>query len=465
MIKTRDKFLKKWRPSHLLSKNSMSVRRFLLLKKTPKAQLYIGGRITKKILSYSSLVLGDKPYQINITLSPLCQFYFYFKKEYQELSKQKNHQRPLLFRQVFECLRPGDHLLIFLKKENIEHSLKYKRIENVDHVFLCSVCKGEKIHSPLKPEILKLWFRFKEHVSKALEARGLSPVHTPSLNPFSATEPHLEVFKTHHHPLATKDQKTKPLYLSTSPEVSLKRLLCRGWTDFYETKKCFRKNEYGPTHRTEFYLLEGYRAYANLNTLIEDLKFLFLFLLERVNKKKSKIKFLKYRMKDLFKKHLNFNLSPSSTSQHFKEKLHQMSIPFSEKNSTSDLFQLLFLNKIGPFLNKENPVIISDYPPFEKAYATIDSRGWAQRFELYWKGMELANAFFEVSEPKVQKNRFLEENALRKALNKPVLAYPKILISEMETGFPPCSGFALGLDRLFLALYDLEDIGQIRFFS
>ena len=453
MIKSRQDFLKHvlggWLPQ-----NALSLHRFFSGPKGKKTGTYIGGRLSNKVLQ-RSCVLGEKPWQVTVTFHKACTFTFAFREE--------GRQKTILLSQVFKWLKPGDHLLVFLETaQQARHLLKQREIKNVRHVGLAAVSRQRKLNSPLEPDIVNLWFLFLEDVKKGLKTRGLVPVETPTLNEISATEPHLDVFETHD--LFSGTGKTKTLYLSTSPEVSLKRLLCRGWTDFYEIKKCFRKNEYGRLHNAEFTLLEWYRAYTHLNTLMDDLEFLFLFLLRRM-KKRKKIRFLKYRMKDLFKKHLSFDLTPVSSSGDFKRKLKIMGVPFGREQGQSDLFHLLFLNGVEPFLNKEHPVVIQDYPPFEKAYSRIGSAGWAERFELYWKGKELANAFFEVSDPTEQKKRFLKESALRKKQGKAPVASPEILVSEMKNGFPPCSGIALGLDRLFLALYDLDDLKQIRLFS
>ncbi|MDE0518201.1 MAG: hypothetical protein OXH36_01395 [Bdellovibrionales bacterium] len=122
------------------------------------------------------------------------------------------------------------------------------------------------------------------------------------------------------------------------------------------------------------------------------------------------------------------------------------------------------MNKIEPHLDQKTPLIIYDYPPFQKAYARIGPQGWASRFELFWKGMELANAFDEVITKEEQNNRFEEDACKRLKWGKQTVPSAYRLLDDMQAGMPPCSGIALGLDRLFLAFKGLNSIDQIRLF-
>ena len=126
---------------------------------------------------------------------------------------------------------------------------------------------------------------------------------------------------------------------------------------------------------------------------------------------------------------------------------------------------MLFLNYIEPYLDKEVPLIIYDYPVFQKAYARIGKEGWALRFEFFWKDMELANAFDEVIESGEQLERFQNDNLKRKKCEKKEVPLAYSLLNDMEAGMPPSAGIALGLDRLFLAFKGLDDISKIRFFT
>ena len=307
-----------------------------------------------------------------------------------------------------------------------------------------------------KERIFSLWFAFLRDIRSILEKRGLKPVETPSLVKCPGTEPELDPFEI-------KGSGSKK-FLITSPEMHLKRLLCQGFTNIYEIKKCFRNNELGRFSSSEFYLLEWYRAYKPLSFLIEDLQEILQGLAKKI-KCAVPPPIQKVSMKELFKKHLNIHLKTTDSKKDFIKYVQAKNIPFSQTHSTSDLFHLLFLNGIEPHLDPSTPLIIDNYPPFQKAFAKINKAGWASRFEFFWKGFELANAFDEVTDPIEQKRRFAEHLKTRKKQNKTTVPEDKELLKDMKnSGMPPSAGIALGLERLFIAFYNLKNILMLPFF-
>ncbi|MCZ0931680.1 MAG: hypothetical protein OXJ52_00790, partial [Oligoflexia bacterium] len=309
---------------------------------------------------------------------------------------------------------------------------------------------------------------------------GLSYSSTPHLVECPGTEPHLKALKT----------SFKKTYLATSPEMHLKRLLCQDWTDFFEIKTCYREEAISPHHQVEFTLLEWYRAFYSSRELMKETYELLLFLQE-----KGFCKLFPYKVftvAELFKKYLDFSLTPESSKQDLadlveKHKLNDLSYSenrqaFTESSSHTneqhyigshsresgnlqrtsfeDIFFLLFLNQIEPKLPKKTPVFICNYPPQLRAFAQINQKGWADRFELYWRGLELANAFYEVIDPSEQEKIFQDHLKERKE----GLPLDFELLKDMKRAMPPVSGVALGLDRLFLALFNKKDLKQTRLF-
>ena len=314
-----------------------------------------------------------------------------------------------------------------------------------------------------KGELLQEWREFLKSVEDFFLKEGLAYCSTPHLVKCPGTEPHLQAVKT-----SFKDN-----YLATSPEMHLKRLLCQDWTDFFEIKTCYRKEAISPYHQVEFTLLEWYRAFYSSMDLLQEVYKLLLFL-----QKKSFCEVLPYKVftvAELFKKHFDFSLTPTSSKKDLIDLIEKYKLNFSSSSHSSahshkkenlqnasfeDLFFLLFLNKIEPNFPEKNPIFICDYPPQLRAFAQIKPTGWADRFELYWQGLELANAFYEVIEPLEQKKLFEEHLKQR----KDDLPLDKELLKDMEMAMPPVSGIALGLDRLFLAFLKKQDLRQIRLF-
>ena len=338
-----------------------------------------------------------------------------------------------------------------------------------------------------KGMILQAWRKFLKAVEDFCIKEGLAYSSTPHLVKCPGTEPHLKALKT----------SFKKTHLITSPEMHLKRLLCQDWTDFFEIKTCYREEAISPHHQVEFTLLEWYRAFYSSKELMRETYKLLLFLQE-----KDFCKVLPYKVftvAELFKKYLDFSLTPKSSKRDlmFLIEKHKLTSSLSSsalnfepsspshrvgpshkvshsresgnlqnsnqthiKDSFEDLFFLLFLNKIEPKLPKTTPVFICDYPPQLRAFAQINLKGWADRFELYWQGLELANAFYEVIDPLEQKKIFQDHLKHR----KDGLTLDKELLKDMKMAMPPVSGVALGLDRLFLAVCNKKDLKQIRLF-
>ena len=329
------------------------------------------------------------------------------------------------------------------------------------------------------------WNRFLSAVKNFLELRGAVPVETPSLVKSPGTEPHLLPFETQQ--IFPDGKKRMTCFLPTSPETALKKLLCLGWTDIFEIKKCFRNGELSLSHQPEFYMLEWYRAFFSLNDLMEETAALLKCL--------SRQSFFKGTFRpprattvaDLFEERLNFRLKPDSSVKELAQIAFQHQIPLSSSAETAlaaaarsadagakhgeggasaaagakhggerkagpsyeDLFHLLWLNKIEPFFESEQPLFVKNWPLRLRGFAKKTSEGWADRFELYWRGFELANAFYEVTDADEQEQI---ERAHLKQRQDAVPLDQELLDLMREKGLPPASGIAVGLNRLFAAL-------------
>ncbi len=367
---------------------------------------------------------------------------------------------------VFSFLLPGDHLLLYIQNPKQKKPALTQKVEikNIKKLVLLSVNK--------KPGGLTSDFSMTAHWEESLPAfldtvhrgmkdMGLKPVSTPSLTDNPGTE--LDMFETRLYSPG-KEKTSKKLFLITSPEINMKRMICQGYTDIYEITKCFRNSESSPIHHLEFYLLEWYRAYSGLNVLMEDLQYLLNFLSEKTRNRRFPT-LRRVSVRELFRRHIGMNLHPLSSKNDFALYLNKKNIPFKKSDSAEDLFHLLFLNEVEPNLDPKTPLIVYDYPPFQKAYARIGPKGWAFRFELFWKGMELANAFDEVTKAGEQEQRFKEERFNRQKKAKPPVPFSRDLLKDMRGGMPPSAGIALGLDRLFLAFKGLNDIKGIKLFN
>jgi len=169
-------------------------------------------------------------------------------------------------------------------------------------------------------------------------------------------------------------------------------------------------------------------------------------------------------MKDLFAQHLGVTITPESTHEEWLQIAKTAKIDVHASDSTSDLFHRLWLEKIESQWDSETLWVVSDFPPFQAAYARIKSDGWAERFEIYWRGLELCNAFHEVNDPVLQKQRMIQDLQIKKELGRETVELDEEFLRALESGMPPSSGIALGVDRLFMAINHVPTIQNLRLF-
>ncbi|MCB0413357.1 MAG: hypothetical protein KDD50_03430 [Bdellovibrionales bacterium] len=296
------------------------------------------------------------------------------------------------------------------------------------------------------------WSEFVSRMKEILSHLNLQEVYTPSLVCSPAMEATLDGFKV----IGQRNQETIH-YLPTSPEFHLKKMLSRGWTDIFEIRRCFRDENQTSIHRAEFFLAEWYRVFSDLDQIKEDLG----FVLRSLDLIPVENEIRELTIKELFKQTLEVDLLPQSSREDFYRIC--LSKGFSQGDiihfDQNELFTLLFCTFMEPLLSKEKgAVFVSKYPPFQSALAQLDVDGWVDRFELYYNGIELANAYNELLAPEEQLIRIQVENAKREKAGLEKHPIDEELQRSLQRGIPPSAGVALGLDRLFMAKYNLESI-------
>lgn len=289
--------------------------------------------------------------------------------------------------------------------------------------------------------------------------RKVLEVETPLLASAGVTDPHLVNFSTEMHlPGAEKGQK---LFLQTSPEYAMKRLLCGGSGSIYQICKAFRNEEQGHQHNPEFTMLEWYRVGFDHWQLMQEIQELLAPLLGVAD-------FQQLSYQKAFKRYLNFDplvdSDKSLASLCSKHGFENFATPETPRDTQ---LQLLFSHLIEPQIGQDRPCFIYDFPASQAALARIsnDDNRVAERFELYYKGVELANGFHELQSPDEQRQRFAQDNDLRKAMGQPQAQPDLKFLAALQQGLPACSGVALGLDRLLMLVLGCADIDQVLSFS
>ncbi len=274
--------------------------------------------------------------------------------------------------------------------------------------------------------------------------RGFTEVETPVRITAPALERHVDA------------EPCGKAFLRTSPELHMKRLLVRGWDRIFQIGPCFRKGEAGRIHLPEFTLLEWYRRRADYLDMLVDTKALLAFVGKRVVGSTR----LVWHGEPI-------ELLPVWDCLSVQELflLHAGWDPVTEYDD--DRFWMDWMEKVEPMLPRDRPVIVKDYPPQAAALARCRSGPpqVAERWELYLGGMELANAYSELTDPVEQRIRFEICARERAAAGAPVYPLDEAFLHALAQGLPPCGGVALGIDRLVMLLAGCTDIRQTRPFA
>ena len=252
---------------------------------------------------------------------------------------------------------------------------------------------------------------------------------------------------------------TQEGYLHTSPEYAMKRLLTAGVGDIYYLGHVFRKGEIGSRHNPEFTMAEWYRAGLSCDELIQETcEFLFLFFDPLPTRK------LSYR--DAFSTFVGIDYSRVSIQELQKAaQIHQIELPPESSSWSRDLFlHLLLSHVIEPHLGQGELTILTDYPPNEAALARVAQKNGetvAERFEIYYQGIELTNGYHELGDAQELRRRFHEENQIRQSLGKKTYSLDEPFLASFEKGFPACCGVSVGFDRALMIRRKAKTLGEV----
>jgi len=276
------------------------------------------------------------------------------------------------------------------------------------------------------------------------ESKNILEVQTPLICDYSVTDPYIESIETSCG------------FLQTSPEYAMKKLLALHKTSIYQICKAFRDEENGRWHNQEFTMLEWYIVDANMFDLIDQVCKLIenIFLGLEIFRCSYQDIFLKYTSIDPFK------VSAADAFNYLNE---NNKLPMGIDNSLDldDYLQIIMSEIIEPSMDKQQAIIIYDYPQGQSALAKLAKRGYgivAERFELYINGIECGNGFHELQDPEEQLSRFKENKSKREKLRLKSIDIDPDFMQALEYGLPNCSGIAIGLDRILMLK---ESIGHI----
>jgi len=289
------------------------------------------------------------------------------------------------------------------------------------------------------------------------DERGFLEVETPLLSHDTVVDRHLDPFPVPatDQPAAGEPQAT--LWLQTSPEFCMKRLLAAGAHAIYQVTRAFRREESGALHNPEFTIVEWYRAGDGMQAGMDWLAELATAMLGC-----RSVRRVTYR--NAFLDHVGVDPHVASVVElRGAAQRWGVEIPVGfTPDERDDWLDLLLSERIASPLSEE-PTILHDYPASQAMLARIrpTSPAVAERFELYFKGIELANGYHELLDAEELRRRSETVNRKRLADGKPPLPVESRLLAAMQAGLPSCCGVALGFDRLLMAMTGSTDIRQV----
>jgi lysyl-tRNA synthetase class 2 len=325
---------------------------------------------------------------------------------------------------------------------------------------------------------------FRSKIFSAIRAffdeAGFIEVDTPLLSPDLIPESCLEVFKTERllpsGRLGGDSERGRiagDLYLAPSPEIHMKKIIASCKKNIYQICKCFRNGEsVGRIHNYEFTMLEYYTMGADYLDSVALTENMFAALLRLLPGPGLGLPvpdclmppFTRMTVNEAFITYAGFDLYEAAEKGTLFDEARKKGIPVPKGTGTAVLYDLIFVQEVEPRLGKERPLVLTDYPAFVPTLARLNADGRTrQRWELYTRGVELANCYSEETDAAAVK-RFFEDEAAEKeraAIVRHAVDhdYWKLFSPENEHGFPACSGVAMGLDRLLMVLAGRKAIG------
>jgi lysyl-tRNA synthetase class 2 len=328
---------------------------------------------------------------------------------------------------------------------------------------------------PDRRDLARARARLSAAVRAALSARGYEEVETPCLVPAPGMEPHIAAFETRFLP--EDGGAPRRLWLQNSPEYAMKRLLADGFERVFQLARVFRNGELSATHNPEFTMLEFYRAGTDYRGIMEDLEAVveagaraLLGAPLAVREGRSvdlSAPFERLTVAEAFRRHAGVDLEGCAGDADRVRRAARAAGHDAGPDGEpfDDAFFRVMLQAVEPGLGRARPTFLVDWPASMAALARLapgDPR-WAERFELYAGGLELANGFSELTDAAEQRTRLLEEQALRRRLGRPPHPVDERFL-EAVGRMPPAGGVAVGFDRLLMLLTGAAAIDEVLLF-
>jgi lysyl-tRNA synthetase class 2 len=285
-------------------------------------------------------------------------------------------------------------------------------------------------------------------------ARGFVEIEAPILVPSPGLEVHLDAFEL-------SNRRTNR-YLITSPEYQMKRLVADGMEKIYSLGKVFRRGEVGAQHNPEFTMLEWYRANTGWEAIADDVEQLVSSLAAELGVRGLAAPWERRTVAEVTERWARVRIDGDEPLPLLREKIARAGWRVPKDGDWVDVFFTMFLDAVDPHLGRERPIILYDWPRPLCALAREkpgDARV-VERFEAYAFGLELCNAFGELTDPVEQRRRLEDDLARRRERELPLYPIDERFLEALGR-MPPSAGVALGVDRLVMLLLGVREIRDV----
>lgn len=290
-------------------------------------------------------------------------------------------------------------------------------------------------------------------------ARGVLEVETPMLGLSAVSDPNID----NVHAMLELD-KGRHRYLHTSPEYRMKRLLCAGYPDIYSICKVFRDGEVGKRHQPEFSMAEWYRKGFGLQEMIRDS---CDFITEMLDAQRLPCAAESISYRQAFIRHAGLDPLEADSSVLAAAVDADKRLQSAMGDDRDDWLDLVMSRKVALAFANDRLTVVHHYPASQAALARIcpDDSSLADRFEIFFGDIELANGYVEQLDADVQWQRWQADQERRRRKGKALLPLDEVLIDALRSGMPACAGVAVGFDRLLMINEQSEDIARVQTFA
>ncbi len=292
-------------------------------------------------------------------------------------------------------------------------------------------------------------------IRRFFAARQVLEVETPVISHCAVSDPFIDAIGVQYRPYPQAEGQ--PLYLQSSPEYAMKRLLAAGSGPIYQLGKAFRNGEVGARHNPEFTMLEWYRPGFDDRQLMAEVEALVCSILPLAQVER-------FTYGELFEHYLGIDPHRSDAASLARLTRQHIEVVLEDENPDTWL-NLLMSHVIEPALAERGAVFVTEFPASQAALARVrpdlSGRPVAARFELFVGGMELANGYHELTQAAEQARRLSQDQQQRAAQGLPQRPLEMRLVSALESGLPDCAGVALGVDRLVMLALATRSIADV----